>query len=175
MSETRQHVLATEGTLVNMSGLRIIGIDNDALSRVLGSGIDHGGNAIEPFVDDEGGWPLRCCLQDSQTGDSIAIIAWSPFSWIGPYAETGPIVVHVRGCLGPIADDRLPIELDRRPMTLRPYGLDRRIAYDKVRFVDDHTSLTEHVTDLLRYPEIMEVHGRNVTGGCYSFMASRAP
>ena len=96
------------------------GIDPDDLRNVLADGVDHGGNAIEPFVDHEGGWPLRCCLNDSDPGDRVAIIAWSPFDWDGPYREVGPVVVHVDGCDGTAETETLPTALDESPMVLRP-------------------------------------------------------
>ncbi len=157
-----------------MPDIEITGVDNTALARVLERGVDHGGNTIESFVDHDGGWPLRCCLADSRVTDKIAIIAWSPFPWKGPYAETGPIVVHTEGCVGSTTSDRLPTELDGRPMTLRPYGVDHRIAYEKVRHVAEGDSLTAHVRGMLDDPGIEIIHGRNVTGGCFSFHANRS-
>ena len=142
------------------------------MAVALDRGIDHGGNPIEPFVDTDGGWPLRCCLTDSEPGQRIAIIAWSPFPWRGAYAETGPVVVHADGCQGgdPIG---LPADLDRRPMVLRPYGHDRRIAYHRVVHVTGGASLTDHLGEILAEDDVDFVHGRNVTGGCYSFTARR--
>ena len=157
-----------------MLNIEITGIDSTALVEVLKRGIDHGGNPVEPFVDSDGGWPLRCCLEDSRAGDEIAIIAWSPFPWKGPYAETGPVVVHTQGCVGSMVRDRLPPGLDTRAMTLRPYGIDHRIAYDMVRHVPEGESLTALVRELLSDPDIEMVHGRNVTGGCFSFEATRS-
>lgn len=155
--------------------LTITGIDRAELDRVLRSGQDHGGNEIEPFTDADGGWPLRCCLTDSAPGDRIAIIAWSPFEWEGPYRETGPIVVHVDGCARTDRWEEVPEALDNRAMVLRPYGHDRRIAYDHVRFVDAGGSLTEEVRQLLDHPDIDFVHARNATGGCLSFQARLTP
>ena len=80
--------------------ITITGIDTEALRAALDEGFDHGNNPIEPFVDVEGGSPMRCCLRDSAPGDEMAIIAWSPFPWQGPYAELGPIFVHAAGCPG---------------------------------------------------------------------------
>lgn len=153
--------------------IRISGIDRPALAEALHRGIDHGGNPIEPFVDPVGGWPLRCCLTESRAGEEIAIVAWSPFHWKGPYAEVGPVVVHSQGCDESPDRHRLPAELDGQPMTLRPYGLDHRIAYDKVRHLPAGGSLTAELQELLDDAEIEMVHGRNVTGGCFSFQASR--
>jgi len=173
-SESRQHDGAIGLHIVSMTDIEIQGIDSSALARVLDRGIDSGGNPIEPFTDSDGSWPLRCCLVDSQSGDRIAIIAWSPLPWRGAYAETGPIVVHVGHCSGPSVKGRLPPELDAQPMTLRPYGPDHRIAYNKVRHVPGGASLTAHVGELLEDQGIEIVHGRNVTEGCFSFQASRA-
>lgn len=157
-----------------MVSIEITGTDSASLAAALARGVDHGGNPIEPFVDPDGGWPLRCCLDDSKAGDEIAIIAWSPFPWAGPYAETGPVVVHTTGCDGSAPSAQLPPDFDRRPMTLRPYGRDHRIAYDKVRHVPAGQSLTELVREVLADPEVEMVHGRNVGGGCFSFQATRA-
>jgi hypothetical protein len=150
------------------------GAETAELRSVLADGNDHGGNQIEPFVDDDGGWPLRCCLTDSRPGDRIAIIAWSPMPWSGAYAETGPIVVHAAGCEPVTSMPRLPPEFDARAMVLRPYGPDRRIAYHRVRHAPAGGSLTELVDELLACDDVDFVHGRNVTGGCYAFTATRA-
>ncbi|MEM9745728.1 MAG: DUF1203 domain-containing protein [Actinomycetota bacterium] len=145
--------------------VRFRAIDRDELARVLAAGLDHGGNAIEPFVDADGGWTMRCCLTDSTPGDRIALIAWSPFRWDGPYRETGPVVVHADDC--PRAGElrRLPPSIDQRSMELRPYTIDRRIAYDHVRHVPANDSVTEHVQALFEHDEVDFVHGRNMHGG----------
>jgi len=150
------------------------GIDRNVLDHILDAGIDPGGNPVEPFTDDDGDWPMRCCLTDSRPGERIAIIAWSPMPWAGAYAETGPIVVHVDHCTRPGTMHRLPVELDIRAMVLRPYGHDRRIAYHRVRHVPGGRSLSDEVAELLGHDDIAFVHGRNVTGGCYAFTATRS-
>lgn len=154
-----------------MTDIAITGLDQTDFEAVLAAGIDHGGNPIEPFVDADRGWPLRCCLTDSEPGDEIAIVAWSPFPWKGAYAETGPVVVHAHPCGGPKTPE-LPAALDERSMTLRPYGPDRRIAYHHVRHVPAGESLSAHLAELLAEDDVDFVHGRNTTGGCYSFSAT---
>jgi hypothetical protein len=151
------------------------GIDRARLERVLAAAVDDGGNPIEPFVDDEGGWPLRCCLQESMPGDRLAIIAWSPFDWSGPYRETGPVVVHVEACpAAPGVLTRLPDALDARPMVLRPYSHDHRIIYELVAHLPTGGGVGSAAERLLEDPAVAEVHGRNWTGGCYAFTARRA-
>lgn len=151
------------------------GVDHDRLADVLASGVDDGGNPIEPFVDDEGGWPLRCCLRSSAAGERIAIIAWSPFEWTGAYRETGPVVVHADPCPAPVAElTQLPDAIATRPMVLRPYSHDHRIVYDLVTHLPVGGRLAGDVERLLDDPRVAEVHGRNWTGGCFAFSARRA-
>lgn len=101
----------------------------------------------------------------------MALISWKPMDWKGVYAETGPVFVHVDPCAGPDHHDRLPEQLDAKPMVLRPYTHDNRIAYDHVKHVAEGGSLTELVADLLELDDVAFVHGRNVRGGYYSFDA----
>jgi hypothetical protein len=171
-ADSRSPPRAPIRTVVDMSTI-FAGTDPTERRRVLDAGLDHGGNPIEPFVDEAGGWPLRCCLTDSQPGDRIAILAWSPMPWSGAYAETGPIVVHAEGCDGVGSLPRLPAGMDAKAMVLRPYGHDRRIAYHRVRHVPAGGSLTDLIDELLADDDVDFVHGRNVTGGCYAFTATR--
>ncbi len=155
-----------------MTDIVFRGIDTQLLHHHLDLGVDPAGNLIEPFVADDDGWPLRCCLTDSRPGDEIAIIAWSPFPWDGPYRETGPIVVHAKACPGHAPSPSLPPRLDAREMVLRPYSHDRRIAYDHVTHVAADQSVSAAVAVLLEVSTVALVHGRNVTGGCWAFAAA---
>ncbi|MEQ1700198.1 MAG: DUF1203 domain-containing protein [Ilumatobacteraceae bacterium] len=157
-----------------MTDITFSGIDPSHLREVLATGQDCNGVTIQPFIDEEGGWPMRCCLADSLPGEEVAIIAWSPYAWNGPYRETGPIVVHTGGCPGTWQQPTLPDEFDRRRMTLRPYDADHRILYDLVSAVPEGGSLTALSAALLERPEVAEVYGRNISGGCFAFVARRA-
>ena len=151
------------------------GADSAALDIALARSRDHADNPISPFIDDEGGWPLRCCLQNSSRGDLIAIIAWSPFTWHGPYRETGPIVVHVERCSRNSKLTELPADLNGRPMTLRPYGAEHTILYDLVTHVPANGDMTAEATALLAHEAVVEVYAKNATGGCFAFVARRRP
>jgi len=157
-----------------MTSVIFEGIQPTDLREVLASGVDQGGNPIQPFIDADGGWPMRCCLADSLPGDEVAIIAWSPFRWQGPYRETGPIVVHTNGCSSAWQAAALPEEFDQRPMILRPYGAEHSILYELVSPISAGSGLNAAVGALLERPEVAEVYGRNVRGGCFAFVARRA-
>lgn len=155
-----------------VEGLDILGLDPAQLVELRASGIDHGGNQVEPFVDDRGGWSLRCCLRDSAPGDGLAVVAWSPFPWPGPYAEVGPIVIHTDDCGGPSAEGVPPQFLGRRQL-VRPYGHDRRIAYDDITIVEADGTLPDVLRRVLERDWIDFALVRNVNAGCYSFTARR--
>lgn len=152
--------------------IRVFGTPASQLACLRSSGVDHGRNPVEAFVDDEGGWPLRCCLTDSVPGDRLAIVAWSPFPWRGPYAEVGPIVVHADGC-DAVVRDEIPSQFRDRAQIVRPYTHDRRIAYDAIRAAPDDGPLDGLVRDALAVDGVDFVLVRNVRSGCYSFTVGR--
>lgn len=151
----------------------VTGADGARLATLWSTGVDHNADAVAPFVDGEGGWPLRCCLTDSRPGDELAIVAWSPFPWGGPFAERGPIVVHARPCAGP-AGTGVPPQFLRRAQVVRPYDADRRIAYDHIRLVEAGGGLPDAIAAALAVQDVDFVHARNVLPGCWSFTARRA-
>lgn len=158
-----------------IQGIRfeVTGADPARLAALWSTGVDDNGDAVVPFVDGDGGWPLRCCLTDSRPGDELAIVAWSPFPWGGPFAERGPIVVHARPCDGPAGAGVPPQFLDRAQV-VRPYGADRRITYDHVRLVEAGGGLPGAIAAALADPAVDFVHARNVLAGCWSFTARRS-
>lgn len=44
---------------IDVSGVKIVGADPMQLAALRRRRLDHGGNAVEAFVDRDGGWPLR--------------------------------------------------------------------------------------------------------------------
>jgi hypothetical protein len=149
----------------------ITGLDPQRLADLLDAGVDHAGVPVEPFEDTEGGWPLRCCLTDSQVGDRLAIVAFSPFPWVSAYAETGPVVVHVEGCPGAHRGG-VPPQFEARRQVLRAYG-QRRQVYELNRIVEPG-DLAAAITEVLADERVELVQARNVLPGCYSFTATRS-
>jgi hypothetical protein len=149
----------------------ITGLDPEVLAELLEAGVDHAGAPVEPFEDAHGGWPLRCCLTDSEVGDRIAIVAFSPFPWVSAYRETGPVVVHADGCAGP-RDAAVPPQFATRRQLLRVYGRNHTQVYDLNRIVEPG-HLDEEIAGLLADDRVELVQARNVLPGCYSFTARR--
>jgi hypothetical protein len=151
------------------------GIDADALESILERGTDDVGHPVEPFTDDDGGWPLRCCLRDSTPGDRLAVIAFSPFPWVSPYRETGPVVVHTEGCPGYAAE--YPSQFDQRDQVVRAFGDHsgghHTQVYELNRSVGAGEGLQIAIRETLSDDRVEFVHVHNVLSQCYSFTARR--
>src|SRR3954452_24007357 len=57
---------------------------------------DHGNPLVAQTA--ETGLPLRCCLRLSTAGERVALISYQPSAVGGPYAEVGPVFIHVEDC-----------------------------------------------------------------------------
>jgi hypothetical protein len=150
----------------------ILALPEGDLDRIRALGVDDFGNPLSPRVDEEGGSPLRCCLRDAAPGEKIALIAYRPYPWLGPYAEVGPVFVHADRCDGYTASQSYPQGFARRRQLLRAYDHDRRICDGLV--VTDGAQAERVVVMLLERPEVDFVHSRNVEWGCYMFAALRS-
>jgi hypothetical protein len=140
------------------------------LDRIRATGEDDFGNPVRQIEDETGGSPLRCCLREARAGEDIALIAYRPFPWLGPYAEVGPVFIHAQACDGYTAPDRYPVGFAHRRQLLRAYDFDRRIC-DAVP-VKDGPQAERVLSWLLSRPEVDFVHSRNLEWGCYMFSVS---
>jgi hypothetical protein len=155
------------------SAFRVYPIPPATLAEIRLAGRDRSGNELVPIVDD-GGSPLRCCLRRSTPGEVIYLIAYSPFTRPGPYAETGPVFVHASACPGYTENDVYPDGYrDWPPMIFRPYRYDPRldcdvIAYDAIKMGDGVVG-ESLIASIFTDPTINFIHTRNVNAGCFMF------
>ena len=167
-------------------------IPADHLEAVRAGGRDDEGNPFEPFTDDGGGRPLRCCLRDSTKGERIALIAYRPVPRsvrdvggnagghgtghggglnAGPYHESGPVFVHAQACDGPDGDG-YPDDWRARRQVLRCYDRDGRIVGGAVAQAGDGQE--EALAELLADDAVAFVHTRNIVYGCFMADVRRA-
>jgi len=71
------------------SGLIFEAIPQAKLRGIKAAGVDEAGNQLTVQVDTEGGSPLRCCLRESDPGERMLLIAYTPPGTRGAYAERG--------------------------------------------------------------------------------------
>ncbi|MEU0438955.1 DUF1203 domain-containing protein [Streptomyces sp. NPDC006186] len=136
---------------------------------------DDAGRIPEPFTDDEGGAPLRCCLRRSRPGERIALVSYVPLHrWTaatgarpGPYDEPGPVFVHADACQGPDGD-ALPFTDAHR--VLRRYCADGRILGGELVGPGWGTGELRKAFD---DPVVALVHVRAVEYGCFLYEVTR--
>lgn len=151
------------------SDLEYLPVPAAGLDRIRCNGHDDYGNPLVARTADAG-TPLRCCLRLSTSGEQIALIAYQPSALGGPYAEIGPVFIHLDECPGPV-DDGFPADfLDRRAI-LRPYDASGSML-DGV-LAEPGTSEGE-LKRLFDDPSVQLVHVRNVIAGCWNFSVRRS-
>ena len=129
--------------------LRISGISTDRCEHIWRGGLDANGQpavvrAAEGFAN-----PCRYCLELIAEGTAKLILAYRPFDTVHPYAETGPIFLHVQPC-SRYESDTLPPWFDHLdPAIVRGYGEDDWIRYETGNVVrgKDITRACETILD----------------------------
>jgi hypothetical protein len=153
------------------SGLIFEAIPQARLREIKAAGVDEAGNQLTVHVDTEGGTPLRCCLRESDPGEQMLLISYTPPGTRGAYVERGPVFIHAEPCAGYLTPSRYPPGLSHRLQVVRAYDRDGRIASGVV--VNDGEHAVTAIRELLARPNVSLVHMRNVGHGCYNFAVRR--
>jgi hypothetical protein len=141
------------------------------LEEIRMNGRDEAGNPLAVSVEAQGGNPLRCCLRETEPGERVLLIAYTPPGTAGAYAERGPVFIHADACEGYPTPHEYPPGLRHRQQVVRAYDRRGRIA-DGV-LVADGREAERVMTELLARPDVELVHLRNVGYGCYNFTVRR--
>lgn len=115
------------------------------------------------------GTPLRCCLTLSGAGEQIALISHRPSSLGGPYAEVGPVFVHVDACPG-FTGSSYPADFVDRRAVLRPYDKAGQMLDGVLAEPGESEGELKRLFD---DPAVALVHVRNVIAGCWNFSVRR--
>ncbi|MEU2300301.1 DUF1203 domain-containing protein [Streptomyces antibioticus] len=137
---------------------------------------DDAGRVAEPFVDEEGGAPLRCCLRRSTPGERIALVSYAPLrrragatgTDPGAYDEQGPVFLHADECPDDPYD---PYPFGGAHRVLRRYSHDGRILGGELV---GPGGIAAGVRDALDGPDVAFVHVRAVEYGCFLYEVARS-
>ena len=155
-----------------MTSYRIIALASSELERVRSRGRDDFGNALAITTNHEqGGAPLRCCLQEAEVGERVALMAHRPSPVPGAYAEVGPVFVHAGPCAG-WTRTGYPSAFRWRRQLLRAYDREGRQVDNVLAEPGEAEACIE---SLLDRPEVAFVHSRNPMAGCFMFTVERTP
>jgi len=138
------------------------------LDRIRCNDHDDFGNPIVPLTAG-GGEPLRCCLTIAPAGDRIALVSHRPMTAGGPYAEIGPVFVHLTECAAPAADS-YPADFRGLRAVLRPYDVSGQML-DGVLAAAGTAEV--ELKQLFDDPAVDSVQVRNVIAGCWNFTVRR--
>lgn len=156
-----------------MTRLHVHAVPSDRLAEIRAAGHDDLGNPLTEWIAE--GWePLRCCLRISDPGESIALIAYSPFAARTAWSEVGPVFVHLGGCAGYDRPEELPDRLRTGPRVLRTYHPDGSIAYDDITLVAAGEDIGPVLTKVLERPDVAWVHVRSHLPQCFLYEVHRA-
>lgn len=172
MSGSRRSARRPGGTLGRMTTCTARPVPAGVLKELRTA--DDAGRPMNPFTDEEGGAPLRCCLRRSAPGELIALVSYAPLRrWAagtgadpGAYDEQGPVFVHAEECPGP-SGTALPFTDAHR--VLRRYSADGRILGGRLVDTGFPSALAEAFAD----PEVAVVHVRAVEYGCFLYEVRR--
>ena len=147
----------------------ISAIDPEIALRARETLVDGFGNRLKTQVCD-GPVPCRSCLRLTTAGDEVMLLAHSPFTSSGPYAEVGPIFIHSQACDQYPSPDFFPDDFSNRRMVLRAYSVAGEIADAQVCEPGEHNDVIDR---LFENSEVEFIHARNVAYGCYLFRIDR--
>lgn len=147
-------------------------IPRDRMHAIWTSQQDERGNPLQEFKTRES-FPLRCCLTRSAADSEIALISYSAMDQPQPWAEVGPVYVHLQPCEGYDAAG-LPADLRHGPRVLRPYRADGSMNYDGITVVEPGVDLEAQLSQLLSDPEHQEVHVRAHPTQCFTYRVTRS-
>jgi hypothetical protein len=141
------------------------------LTQVRETGLDVSNNPIVT-LDDMPDEPLRCCLRNSRPGERLILFGYAPpiTGTPSPYREVGAVLAHADPCDATPTRDTYPAEWIGRPQVLRAY--DHRGWIHPATTMHDGSDPEAALRSVLATPGVIELHSRNVTFGCFMFVAT---
>lgn len=154
--------------------LRFSAIPREEVAQLRQGGKDANGQMPHVEISDGDGVPCRHCLGWIEEGEEYLVLAYRPFPAPQPYAEIGPIFVHVRECARYSAEDQMPSrERTGSGRILRGYDANNRIVYG-TGVVVPNSEIQDQATRILERLDVEYVHVRSATNNCYTLRIDRA-
>lgn len=135
-------------------------------------GPDAYGNTPERKVSDGDGVPCRHCLKNVAAGAPYLVLACRPFPELQPYAETGPIFLHVEACEQAGESGILPEMLESSDYIVRGYDADDRIVYGTGGVVATD-GIADRSRALFKRDDVAYIHVRSARNNCYQCRIER--
>lgn len=156
-----------------MGEIEVTGLPKEVVREIRRTRKDSNGQTLEVQQSNGNGNPCRHCLQMIEEGEEHFVLAHRPFSKLQPYAETGPIFLHVKEC-SPYEDNRdIPESFtNKETIMLRGYDSRERIVYGTGKIVPME-QFRQHAAELLSLEGVEFVHVRSACNNCYQARIDR--
>lgn len=148
-------------------------LPTEAVRALQAGAPDAYGMAPERKISDGDGVPCRHCLENVDAGEAYLVLAYRPFPQLQPYAETGPIFLHARGCERAAETDMLPELFGRTAAYIvRGYDAGDRIIYGTGAVVPT-ADIPGRAAELLARGDVAYLHMRSAKNNCYQCRIER--
>lgn len=152
--------------------ITIQGIPSEEVDRIRRGGGDANGQPALTRIAEGTANPCRHCLGLIAEGQEKLVLAYRPFESLHPYAESGPIFLHMTSCER-YYRTTLPVWFEfMDPAIIRGYGRDDWIRYDTGNVVRG-PKLTDACQTILSDETIAYVHIRSKFN-CFQCRVDRA-
>ena len=152
--------------------VRFEGLPTEAVRSLQCGEPDAYGRKPERRISDGDGVPCRHCLKDIVEGEPYLVLAYRPFLSVQPYAETGPIFLHIEACERATVNGERPSILSSPNYIIRGYDDDERIVYGTGAVVPT-SEIIERAEKILADKDIAFVHVRSAQNNCFQCRVDR--
>jgi len=152
------------------NGFRITPLPAEVADHVRRTMTDEFGNRLSERRDEDR-HQCRSCLRLTEPNEPYVGLSYRPFPGPQPFAESGPVYLHLRPCQPYEQAGEWPAEFPREQVVLRAYGENHEIS--DARYVGRRPA-EDVIAELLADPRNAYVHARNSTYGCLMFRIDRA-
>jgi hypothetical protein len=153
-----------------MSGFAFHALPPALADHARRTAIEHG-CAVTVAGDDDGPYPVRCCLRDAEAGEGVLLLSAQPVTADSPYAAPGPIYLHLHPCEGYRPDGDVPEILQKRLLSVRAFdGAHMMTGTEVVQGAD----LEPAAERLLAISGTAYLHVHFAGAGCFACRIERA-
>ncbi len=152
------------------SNYRMVPLPSEVAQAAREKAVAGASDHVYVTADSPTGYPCRHCLRWASPGEELVLFPYPSIPLGRPYAEIGPIFVHVQPCASYAASDQYPADF-RQGRVLRAYNAaEEMIAAEAVQREEPETVIEK----LFANPETAFLQARSADRGCFTFAIARA-
>lgn len=140
----------------------LYGLSDDALAER---------GVVRMTADAMTGFPCRVTLEDAEPGEAMLLLNYEHLPVATPYRSAHAIFVREGAETAAVVEDRLPLQLARRLLSIRAFDADGMMTDAEVL---EGAGAEPLVREWLARPEVAYLHAHNARRGCFAARIERA-